>query len=127
MHVAYPSKHHPTTKEHLDILFASFRAILDEHIDSGRIYLVINMANLIIEPELKTDYAAHAREISDKYLMPGGVARYGYQITRITVRVGYNEYLSEDPNIFDSRQEAYDYIYSLIEKDKTVSPVQSPL
>lgn len=117
LHVAYRYRVHPTTIEHLDIVFASFRKMLDKYTDSGRVYLIIDMTNIIVEPNLKSAYAERARPIIEKYVMPRGVARYGYQITRITVRASYREHMGESPNIFNSREEAYDYITSLIEKN----------
>lgn len=122
LHLAYRKKFHPTTKEHLDLLFASFRQLLDTYIGSGRIYLIVDMTNFIVEPELKAVYASHARAVSEKYIMPHGIARYGFQITRITVRAGYEAYITDSPNIFNSREEAFEYINSLIEKNSKESP-----
>lgn len=116
LHVAYRAIVHPTSPEHLDIVFTAFKKMLDNYTATDRLYLIVNMTNFVIEPELKVAYAGHAREIYDKYIYPHGVARYGYQITRITVRSSHGAYLSEKPNIFNSRDEAEDYIYSLIEK-----------
>ena len=121
LHVAYRRRIHPATEKQLDKVFAYFHGLLDQYTKTGRIYLIIDMTNLIIEPELKAFYMAHAREVIDKYIMPQGVARYGFQITRITVRSGYQQYSYESPNIFNSREEAYQYIYSLIEKNEEMS------
>jgi hypothetical protein len=118
LHMAYKRTIHPTTPAHLEMKFKIFRDILDQYIPSGKIYLIIDMTNFILEPDLKTKFAELARVIRDEYVMPDGIARYGFQITRITVRQSYNIYLNENPNIFNSRQEAYDYIYSLIDKHR---------
>ncbi len=118
LHFAYKRTIHPTTPEHLEMKFLALRNLLDQYISSGRIYLIIDMANFILEPELKTKYAELVRGIRDTYIMPSGIARYGFQITRITVRQGYNIYLGESPNIFNSRGEAYAYINSLIDRHR---------
>ncbi len=120
LHVAYRKRVHPTTKEHLDIIFDTFRKKLDQYLDSGRIHLVIDMTNFIIEPDLRLDYVSHAQDITAKYIIPNGIARYGFQITRITVRACYDQYMVDNPNIFNSRDEAYQHIYSLIEKNQNI-------
>ena len=119
LHIGFKSRIHPTTKEQLGRKFAVLGEILDPYTKSERLYLIINMSNVIFEPELKTAYVAHARAIQDKYVMPDGIARYGFQITRITVRQGYAEQSGEDPHIFNSREEAFGYIESLIERHKS--------
>lgn len=118
LHMAYKRTIHPTTPAHLEMKFKIFREMLDQYIPTGKIYLIIDMTNFILEPDLKTKYAELARLIRDEYIMPNGIARYGFQITRITVRQSYNIYLSENPNIFNSCQEAYAYIYSLIDRHR---------
>ena len=115
LHVAYRRRIHPTTKAHLDIVFDTFEKMLDPYFESGRLYLIIDMTNFIVEPNLKLEYVARARDLIEKYIYPDGIARYGFQITRITIRACYDQYMAANPNIFNSREEAYRYIYSLIE------------
>jgi len=119
LHIGFKSRIHPTTKEQLDRKFAVLGEILGPYTKSGRVYLIINMSNVIFEPELKTAYVANAQAIQDKYIMPDGIARYGFQITRITVRQGYAEQSGEDPHIFNSREEAFAYIEALIERHQS--------
>ncbi len=118
LHISYRRKIHPTTREHLQLKFGAMRELLNRYTAAGRVYLIIDITNFILEPELKELYAEEARRIRDTYIMPNGIARYGFQITRITVRQGYAQYLGENPNLFYSREEAYLYIYSLIEEHK---------
>lgn len=116
LHFAYKRTLHPTTPAHLETIFEVMRRELDRYISHGRVYLIIDMTNFILEPDMKARYAELARSIRDTYIMPGGIARYGFQITRITVRQSYDKYLSESPNIFNSRGEAYAYIHALIDR-----------
>ena len=116
LHVASRVIIHPASPEHLDIVFAAFKRMLDKFTAAGRVYLIIDMSNIIIEPELRALYSDHVRDIYQKYVYPHGVARYGYQITRITVRSGHGTYLKENPNIFNSRDEAEKYIHSIIKR-----------
>jgi hypothetical protein len=118
LHAAYVTAVHPTTPEHLEVIFTAFKNLLEKYAGTDRIYLIVDMTNFIVEPELKAAYAYHAREIYEKYIYPRGVARYGYQITRITVRSSHGEYLNESPNIFNSREEAENYIHSLIRQNQ---------
>lgn len=124
LHLSYKAKIHATTRQHLDAKFTALRSILNKYAEHGRIYLIIDMSNFIMDPELKSSYAAHAKAISEQYIMPRGIARYGYQITRITVRAGYRD-LGESPNIFGTREEAYDYIYALIKEQRKCTEAAS--
>lgn len=116
MYIASAIRIHLKTKKQIDNYFALNVKIMDQYIVDGRFYLIVDMSNLIIEPELTDIYAKHAGAICEKYIFPDGVARYGFEITRVTVRRGHEEYLNKDPNIFNSRQDAYVYINSLIEQ-----------
>jgi FMN-dependent NADH-azoreductase len=120
LHVAYRNRIHPTSKEHLDIIFEAFSDMLEEFTALGKIYLIIDMTNFIVEPDLKSFYIANARKLLETYVIPHGIARYGFQITRITVRAGYHQYMNDNPNIFNSRDEAFEYINSVIKKNQEV-------
>jgi len=103
----------------LDHWFSALEHILNQFIDGGRVYLVIDMGNILFDTSLSDVYARHVHAIQEKYIQSGGIARYGFQITRVTVRRGYSEYLKESPNIFNTRNEAEEYIRALIEKDRS--------
>ena len=85
----------------------------------NRCYLVIDMHNLIIEPNMKNLYIAHAQKMYQNFLHHNGVARYGAQITRVTVKISHKEKLKQDPHLFRNKEEAYEYIYNLIKQNKT--------
>jgi len=128
LHLSHRRMLHPTTPAHLEKIFEALRRELDRYISSGRIYLIINMSNFILEPDMKARFAELARGIRDTYIMPGGIARYGFQITRITVRQSYDKYIGENPNIFNSRREAYAYIQALIERNRKAGiAIDSPI
>jgi hypothetical protein len=120
LHVSAREIVHIRTQAQVRTHFSSVMAMLDGYTQSGRVYLIIDMSNVIIDPELTGIYARYAREVGDKYIFPNGIARYGYQITRVTVRRGYEEYLAESPNLFNSRDEADTYISGLIEKQSAI-------
>lgn len=121
LHVSYTRRIRPGNVEQLNAHFANFEVMVEKYARDGRIYLIIDMSNLIFEPEFQAEYAAHARKISEVYCLPNGIARYGYQITRITVRSSYDKYIGGNPNIFNSREEAFVYIRAQIEKAKVAS------
>ncbi len=125
LHLGYKEPFHIATEIDLKATMTAFDSLLCQLSVEGRIYLIIDMSNLIIEPELSEAYAHYVRHITETHVMPGGIARHGYQITRITVRRGYAEYLDDSPNIFGSREEAYEYIYSLIARQQGVPPVMA--
>lgn len=123
IHIAYKQKVVIETKAQLEAKFSRFQKLLDRYSDGGHLYVIINVSNLIIEPGLSEAYARLANEICEKSIYPNGIARYGYQITRLTVRKGYADHLKGNPNIFASREEAYDYILGLIENVQENRPI----
>lgn len=80
--------------------------------------MVTNLGKLSFEPSLSKLYAAKSRHLLDKYIYPNGIARYGFEISRITVRHGFRDFLHLEPNIFTTRQEAFAYIYGLIRQNE---------
>lgn len=107
------------TERHLKEIMGAFAKYLDRYLASGRIYIIIDMNHLIIEPQLSRLYGLLAGQIADTYVFPGGIARHGHRITRITVRRGYMDQLGRDPNLFGTRAEAEAYIRCLIARRQT--------
>jgi len=86
---------------------------LNSYLFDGRGFLVSNYNKIIIEPDLLKMYAEAFELFFDKYLYPNGVARYGFEITRITAKLGHLEYLGGSPNLFESKEEAINFIKTL--------------
>ncbi len=101
------------TQDQLDDLMTAFRDFLEQYRAEGSVYIIIDMSHLTIDPALSDAYVRWAGAIADTYAYPGGIARYGHQITRVTVRRGYRDHRADSPNLFGTRQEAYAYIQSL--------------
>jgi hypothetical protein len=121
LHLSYKSTVHVKTAEQLIIIMDAFKRYLKQHRESGLIYIIIDMTHLIIEPDLSRLYGRLAGEINDAYAHPHGIARYGHQITRVTVRRGYMDNRSEEPNLFGTRTEAENYIRALIARNQAES------
>ena len=126
MHLAYARRIRLQTKHHVDQSFALFQTVCERYYSQGRFYLIIDISNLVIEPELTAVYAKNVKKILDKYILPRGVARYGHQITRLTIRRAYSDYLGENPQIFATRGEACAYIDEVINANRDELSVGDP-
>jgi hypothetical protein len=104
---------HVTTLEQGKILSKAVNKILTQFLAGRRGYLITDYSKIIIEPEKIDEYAAEIKRIIDRYLYPGGLARYGFEITRVTARLGHAAYLGGSPNLFNTKSEAEHYIRSL--------------
>jgi hypothetical protein len=104
--------------EHGLILSQAIKEILKQHLGDGRGYMVTDYTRIILDFSNALLYAREIKDMIDTYLYPGGIARYGMEISRITARMGHKEYLGGDPNLFDTREEAFAYIYALIERNR---------
>lgn len=114
MHLYFLDKKEVSSKKELDEHFELNDRLFDQYKQFGRFYLVIGIGNLSIDISLSDHYAEKASQLMKKYIVPGGVARYGFKITRVTVKLGYEKNLKEDPNLFGTREQAFAHIESLI-------------
>lgn len=119
VHIGASERMNIAIPEMLNAWFSALAQILDRFVKGGRIYLIVDVNNILFDPSLAKIYADNVRTIMEKYTYPGGIARYGFQITRVTVRRGYGDFLKENPNIFNTRTEAETYIKGMIEKDRS--------
>jgi hypothetical protein len=86
--------------------------ILEEHTAEGRYYLLVDMSTIVIEPALVDEYSKKIKNISERFLVPDGLLRYGHQITRITAKLAHEQQNLDDPLFFRSKAEALNYIDS---------------
>ncbi|MFH1687628.1 MAG: hypothetical protein ABIE70_08930 [bacterium] len=113
VHITCSEAAHIRTARHLHDLFDALHRQLSR-CGPERIYLMIDLGKIVIDPALKPVYAKRAHETIRKYVHPRGVARYGFQITRVTVKATFDNETTSAANIFDTRHEAEEYIHSLI-------------
>lgn len=104
---------HFSTSEQLQELYQATSAILDEIAGEEPCYVMVDLAKFVIEPALFGDYARLSAKIKEKYLYPDGMVGYGFEITRITVKLSYSGSF-ERPKLFSTRAEAEKYLESLI-------------
>ena len=115
---------HARTYEDGLALSRAVNEILAQHLSEERGYMITDLSKIIIEPRFIDIYAQHIRDLMNAYIHPHGIARYGFEITRVTVRLS-QEYLEEPPNVFSTREEADEYIQGLIDRRASRSPVPS--
>lgn len=116
VHLTAKNPIHVTTIEQGYELSRAVKAILSRFLAGRRGYMVTDFGKIIIEPEKIDEYAAEVKDIMDTYLYPDGFARYGFEITRVTARLGHAAYIGGSPNLFNTKEEAFRYIYELREE-----------
>ncbi|MCP4570513.1 MAG: hypothetical protein GY841_23260 [FCB group bacterium] len=99
--------------------------ILEKHLSTERGYLVTDYTKIEIEPVLNAYYAREVKLFVDSYLHPGGIARYGLSISRATARAGHADLIGGDPNLFNTKEEAFSYIHRLINADEEAPVIGS--
>ena len=114
-----------TTSEEIKKAFGVAEELLIKYTSEERCYLIIDLGKIIISPNLISEYVELSRPFLEKYLYPKGVARYGYQVTRLTVRLSHEKFPEIEPNMFASKVEASEYIHTLIEKNKASANVRT--
>lgn len=78
-------------------------------------YMIVDISMIAIDPSLVHLYAQHVGGLIGTCIHHDGIARYGYEITRLTARQGHRELQDQDPHLFGTKAEAFDYIHTLIE------------
>ncbi|MDD4050796.1 MAG: hypothetical protein PHR28_02700 [candidate division Zixibacteria bacterium] len=124
---------HLTSRSHIrltklaegEMLGEVIMAAVKRFLGDGRGYLLTDYSNIIIEPKEVEAYSRWMIELMDKYLYPGGVARYGFEISRINAQLAYKGYIGGDPNLFDTREAAVAYLKGLIVRNQAGQPKAS--
>ncbi|MCK5127861.1 MAG: hypothetical protein KAR42_16510 [candidate division Zixibacteria bacterium] len=74
------------------------------------LYFITDLAKIRVDPILAEFCVEESRGIAEKYFYPDGIARYGFELSRVALLRGYREFLHTNPNLFSTRQEAFAYI-----------------
>ncbi len=118
LHVSGKAKIEVSTEAELELFCRFVRETMAANCGEGPGYMIVDMSRILIDPSLVHVYAEHVRKLIGRYIHTNGIARYGYEITRLTARQGYREIADEDPNIFVTRADAHAFIMSLIERNR---------
>ena len=100
--------------------------LIDSCLNGRRGYLITDYSKVIIDPSLVDLYITYINKIKADYLCKGGIARYGYEITRITAKMGHEMFIGGSLNLFNTKEEAFEFIYRMIEQNGGV-PVRPGL
>jgi hypothetical protein len=127
VHITAQTRIRPANLTEGMVLARAFDAILKRFLSEGRGYLLTDYTKIIIEPKEVEEYSHLMKEFMDKYLYPGGFARYGFEISRINAQLAHQEYLGGTPNLFESYDAAMAYLKGLIaqrqaERSEAVCP-----
>ncbi len=96
----------------IDDLYLAACEILDEFTPGGPCCVLVDISKFILEQALFEYYFKKSLLVKEKYLLPGGIAGYGYEITRVTIKMGFAS-MGLTPPIFKTRHEATAYLESL--------------
>lgn len=118
LHLSAAHPIHIETKEELTKTCHAVGSQLEKYVASERCFMVVDLSAMIIEPKLVDCYSRKVQNLCESYLYPGGLLRYGFQITRVTAKLGYEKGKLKDLLMFSNKQEAYNYIYDLIKSQK---------
>lgn len=89
------------------------------------LYVIIDLPRFVIEPSLAPVYSSKMVAVVQGYVYPKGVARYGLNMTRVTVKMAHVSHPNQAANLFSTRAEAEEYIRGLIKQQRPVQSSQS--
>lgn len=112
-----------SSEKMLEEVCGEVATFLSEQLEGRRCYLVVNISRIQIDDDLHEVYARHVEGMMADCIIPGGLVRYGYGITRLTAIEGHRHMSEKDPHLFATEQEAFVYIDSLIAQ-QTSDPVE---
>lgn len=101
------------TMEEGELLARATDKNLSRFLGNERGYLVTNISRIVIDPAVVDLYAERINTFLARYLQPHGIARYGYAIGRVTVRMAHESNRLEDLNMFATKEEAFAFIRGL--------------
>lgn len=88
------------------------KTLIEKYATSERCYLAVDLGKIVVDPKITSVYADQIKGLSEKYLYPNGLARYGFGITRLTAMKASHD-TNEDPKLFRHKQDALTYLKSL--------------
>jgi hypothetical protein len=107
------------TKEALNMMCKVVSSLLGKYTSDDLCYMAMDISKIAIEPSLVAYYSEKVEFLCKNYLHPGGLVRFGFEITRVTAQMGHDKYLHTDPHLFRNRHEALEYLDKLISQNKT--------
>lgn len=126
LHLTARSVIYIRTGMQLQELCSSVNDLIGKYASKERCFMIVDLSKFHIEPRLADIYGEKIWVIADKYLIHNGLARYGYQITRLTIQMGYRRIKAGEPNLFKTRQDAYDFIERLVAGHPQNQPISMP-
>ncbi len=81
-----------------------------------RCYMIVDLSKIAIDPELAPAYGDKVEGMCEACLYPHGLARYGYRITRVTIRLSGRAIDASDETLFKTEDEARQYIHKQIRR-----------
>jgi hypothetical protein len=102
------------------------REIIEQNAGGEPIYMVVDLKKFHIDPSLADSYGRKITGIYRDHIYPGGLVRYGLEITRVTIKVGQPRHMNEDPLLFVSKKDAMLYLNSLIANNRASAQNNQP-
>lgn len=101
------------TPEMLNMMCSYVNNLLDGLPGTGPYYLAVDVSKIAIDPGLTDKYQEKIIKIGEKFLYPNGLARYGYEITRVTIQLMNHKLGYQFGRLFYSRKDAMAYLECL--------------
>ena len=96
-HLTAEAEVHITSEEGLNQLCNQVCSLLTEFTSTGdRCYMVVDLNKFIIEPELFESYGIKIQDIQERFLYNNGLIRYGYRITRLTIKMSQKQMMQNN-------------------------------
>lgn len=111
---------HARTLEDGYCLLEAVSKLLAGCLGTERGFMVTDLSRVIIEPKEIEKYSEGIKKLIDTYLYPGGIARYGFDIGRVTVQLSQAYFSSDTANLFKTKAEAVDFLRKLSAKFLTI-------
>jgi len=102
------------TEPDLVNLAEAIDCLMEKHFSKERGFLLVNLQQIAIEPNHLDLYVARIRQLYRLYLRPHGLIAYGFEITRVTAQLSHEMYDRQEPNLFNTREEAEAFVDMLI-------------
>ncbi len=117
LHLSATGPIHVTTRVQLNELCHVVNQALDDHVTTGKCFLLVDIAKVVIEPDLAEPYSEKIGKLCKSYILPDGLVRYGSGITRVTAQIGHEAFQLDTPRLFRTKSEALKYIRDMQAED----------
>ena len=107
------------TSDDLELLNSHFISKIKELAQGKRVYFMIDLNKIILEPEIAKSLTICIKEYFIDYLYPNGGCAYGQSLGRLALKMSFHQIDDQEEKLFLTKEEAIVYLRFVRDNNRT--------